>query len=66
MADNLLQVLVGDDEEKKLDRMGAKIGLRTRSATIRFLINRDYEAMFPDGSISAEMKEPCEPVVVQE
>jgi len=67
MADNLLQVLIGDDEEKKLDKMGAKIGLRTRSATVRFLINRDFDAMFPTGdSVSTETKEPCESVGVQE
>lgn len=52
MNEKLLQITIGDDEEKKLDAMAKRLGIKTRSGTARFLINRDYEQMFGSTAVT--------------
>ena len=56
MGDRILQVLIYDEEDRKLDEL-AKATERDRSKMIRFLINREYATTFP-ATVSAETV-PC-------
>ena len=56
MADRILQVLIYDEEDRKLDELG-KLTERNRSQMVRFLINREHAAMFP-ATVSVETPSP--------
>jgi hypothetical protein len=46
MADRILQVVLYDEEDRKLDAL-AKATERDRSKMVRFMINREYAVLFP-------------------
>ncbi len=53
MADKIFQVVIYEDEDRKLAEL-AEHEERSRSAEIRFLINREYLRVFPPHPVKTE------------